>query len=392
MLVSDPPIPNPKLIAWAREDAGYDIERIAKRLQVSPDKARGWEEGGKPPTVRQMMNLAAYLRRPLSLFYQAEPPKVRPLAAEYRRLPGVAAGNESPEFRKAIREMLARRETTLDLMDELGYELPAFGLRAQVNEDPKLVGARLRERIGITSAQQVAWRDKWQAWREWRSAIEETGVLVYMFPGVPVEEARGVAIIRSPLPIAAVNTKEGAESRPFTALHEVVHLMLANASEERAASEETRSVEEFERLERFAEIAASYALVAEDAFAEAVDDSVPTDVPGVRELAARFKMSPLAASTRLRESGYWDWPQYNAWRSSWTQFVSGLPKSSSFATPVDKSIGRGGRLFSQLVLEAYDNHRITTADAARCLNLRTTDFDNLRARLVRGSTEERPDE
>lgn len=392
MLVSDPPSPNPKLIAWAREDAGYDIERIAKRLKVSLDKARGWEEGGKPPTVRQMMNLAAYLRRPLSLFYQAEPPKVRPLAAEYRRLPGVAAGNESPEFRKALREMMARRETTLDLMDELGYELPAFGLRAQVTEDPKLVGARLRERIGITSGQQVAWRDKWQAWREWRSAIEEIGVLVYMFPGVPLEEARGVAIIRSPLPVSAVNTKEFAESRPFTALHEVVHLMLANASEERAASEETRTGEEFERLERFAEIAASYALVAEDAFTEAVGDSVPTDVPGVRELAARFKMSPLAASTRLRESGYWDWPQYNAWRSAWTQFVSGLPKSSGFATPVSKSIGRGGRLFSQLVLEAYDTHRITTADAARYLNLRTSDFDNLRARLVRGSAEERPDE
>ncbi len=115
MLPSLPPPPNPRMIASAREQSGYDVERIAKRLRVKPEQVRAWE-AGRQPAVRQMMNLAAVLRRPLSLFYQPEPPRVRPLAAEYRRLHGVAPGSESPEFRRAVREMLVRRELVLHLL------------------------------------------------------------------------------------------------------------------------------------------------------------------------------------------------------------------------------------------------------------------------------------
>ena len=139
MLVSDPPPPNPMMLAWARGEAGYDIARVAKRLQVRPEQVQGWESG-KPPTVRQLMNLAAFLRRPLSLFFQAEPPKVSPLAAEYRRLPGVVPGSESPEFRRAVRDMLARSRLVLDLLDELGQEMPKFSMTAHMHEDPKIVG------------------------------------------------------------------------------------------------------------------------------------------------------------------------------------------------------------------------------------------------------------
>jgi len=372
---------------------------VAKRLQVKLAQVQGWEGTGKPPTVRQLMNLAEFLQRPLSLFFQESPPALRPLAAEYRRVPGVVPGSESPEFRRAVRDMLARRQTTLDLYEELGYDLPEFTLTATTTEDPKEVGARLRVRIGITTEQQRSWRDAWQAWREWRTAIEGIGVLVFMFPKVPLEQARGIALIEKRLPVAAVNTKEFAESRAYTALHEVVHLMLAAANQEQPALAESRSAGEFERLERFAEVAASHALVAEDAFMQAVGQSAPTGVQAVRELAMRFKVSPLAAATRLRESGFWlresgfwTWPQYNAWRSDWSRQVADLPKPSGFATPVSKAIGRGGRTYAQLVFEALDTNRLTMPEAARALGLRSEHFDKLRVRLVQGSAAEAPDE
>lgn len=393
MLVSTPPQPNPRLIEWARKDAGYDVARVAKRLQLPEEKVQGWESTGKPPTVRQLMNLAAFLQRPLTLFFQEEPPRLTPLTAEYRRLPNVVPGEESPEFRLAIRHMAARRQDALDLIEELGDEPPEFTLRAHLSDDPKEVGARLRERIGITSTQQEGWRDGWQAWREWRATIEEIGVLVFMFPKVALEEARGVALLRSPWTVAAVNTKEVVESRAFTALHEVVHLMLAAANEESSALTDTRTAGETERLERFAEVAASHALVLEEALAGAVGDSPPTDVPGMRTLAARFRITPLAAATRLQQSGYLTWPQYKAWRTAWDAYLDALPKEKGgFATPVGKTLGRGGRTFSQLVLEAFDNRRITTADAARLLNLRPDHFDTLRQKLISGSNEASADE
>ena len=375
------------MVAWAREQAGYDVEQVARRLQVKPEQVRAWE-AGRAPTVRQLMNLAAFLRRPLSFFYQREPPKVRPLAAEYRRLAGVTPGVESPEFRRSVRDMLARRDLILDLMEELGQQMPLFSLTAQLADDPKAVGGRLRSRIGLTDQTQAAWRDKWQAWREWRSAIEDVGVLVFMFPDVPLDEARGMALFRKPLPVAAVNTKEVAESRAYTALHEVVHIMLANGGQESPAAQETGSPAELQKLERFAEVAASYALVSEEAFRQAVGQAAPTDVAGMRELAMRFQITPLAAATRLRESGAIGWHEYNLWRASWTEYASSLPRSSGFATPVSKTIGRGGRTFAQLVFEALDSNALTMAEAARALNLRTAHFDKLRQRLVQGSTAE----
>lgn len=393
MLVSTPPQPNPRMIEWARKDAGYDVARIAKRLHLPEERIQGWEATGKPPTVRQLMNLAAFLQRPLSLFFQDEPPRLMPVAAEYRHLPNVIPGEESPEFRLAIRHMAARRQDALDLSEELGDEPPDFKLGAHLSDDPKEVGARLRERIGITIQQQEGWRDGWQAWREWRAAIEQIGVLVFMFPKVPLEEARGVALLRTAWPVAAVNTKEAIESRAYTALHEVVHLMLAAANEESSALTDTRSGEELQRLERFAEVAASHALVPEAALAIAVGENAPKDVPGMRTLAARFRITPLAAATRLQQSGYLTWPQYNGWRTAWGAYLDTLPKKpGGFATPVGKTLGRGGRTFSQLVLEAFDNRRITTSDAARYLNLRPDHFDTLRQKLISGASEASTDE
>lgn len=385
MLVSQPPIPNPRIIEWAIQQSGYAHERVAKRLNVKPEQVMAWEQG-TTPTVRQLKNLAAMVRRPLTLFYQSDLPQEKPLAAEYRRLPGVTPGAESPEFRRSVRDMLARREWAMDLMEELGHNLPEFSLAAHMIEDPREVGRRLRSHIGLTDQDQAGWRDKWQAWREWRTAIEELGVLVFMFPDVSLDESRGVALFRMPLPVVGVNTKEFAESRAYTALHEVVHLMLANGKEEAPASQETRNASQFEEVERFAEIAASYTLVSEEAFALAVGVAPPSDVPGMQQLAARFRMTPLAAATRLRESGWINWDEYNAWKGDWKAYVSSLPKAKGFARPEQKTLGRGGAMFAQLVFEALDANRITMADATRALNLRTEHFDKLRARLVRGAS------
>ncbi|MHB8634962.1 MAG: XRE family transcriptional regulator [Fimbriimonadaceae bacterium] len=387
------PTPNPALIAWAREQGGYDVPRIARRLQVKPQQVELWEAGAKPPTVRQLINLANFYHRPLSLFFESEAPRQRPYASEYRRLPAVSPGAESPELRLAIRHMLARRDIALDLLDEMGLDVPEFNFQASSSEPPRVVGERLRSLTGITSAQQGSWRDGWQAWREWRTAIEGIGVLVFMFPKVEFSETRGLALLRFPLPVAAVNTKEVVEARAFTALHEVIHLALANAHEEGSAAEESRDGRAWEELELFVEEAASFALVDEASLAESVPKDLQPSLDTVRRLAQQFRVTSLAMATRLWRSGYFTWPQYNTWKVAWDTLVADLaPSKSGFATPVSKTLGRSGQGFSRLVLDAFDSNRITTAQAAHYLNLRTDQFDDLRQRLTAGATAGKADE
>ena len=110
MSVAIPAEVNPTLLVWAREQSGYPAEIVAKRLGVKLDRLEAWERGERKPTVRQTQELAKYYHRPFGVFFLPQPPSIPPLAAEYRRLPGVRPGVESPEFRLATpRHVAAQR-------------------------------------------------------------------------------------------------------------------------------------------------------------------------------------------------------------------------------------------------------------------------------------------
>jgi Zn-dependent peptidase ImmA (M78 family) len=311
------------------------------------------------------------------------------LAAEYRRLPGVKIGAESPQLRLALRQMLNRREYALNLYEELGEAIAAFDAVAHLSESAASVGERLRARLGVAVENQIAWTSEWQAWRSWRAAVEAAGVLVFQFNRVALEETRGLTLLDTPLPVVGINGKERVpEAKAFTLLHEVVHLMLAAGNEERPALQEQRNNEQWAEVERFAESAASHALVPEAALGRLLEapsaNGDAWSAQYVRRLARRFWITPLAMATRLRESGFMSWNRYNEWRGEWNEYVASLPaRTGGFATPAEKALNRHGRPFVQLVLEAMSANRITSVDAARYLELKFQHFDQLRE-LVSG--------
>lgn len=377
---------NPELITWAREESGYDVAQVAKRLNVKEESIVSWEGGTRIPTVRQLLELARFLHRPHSVFFLPSPPRIPPLAAEYRHLPKVIPGDESPELRLALRQMLTRREIALNLMEELGEPIGQFSLQAHLSEAPVVVGRRVRDAVGIDVQSQLAWRDSWSAWREWRNAIERLNVFVFQFAKVSPEEVRGMTLPRTPMPILAVNSKELPEVRCYTLVHELVHLMLAAANDEAPALRESRSAVEWDAMERFAEIAASYALVPEETLGAAIHSAhrsgEPWDLDTVRNIARRFRVTPLAVATRLRESCFMTWDEYNGWKTQWDRYIKTLkPRIKGFATPVDKTIGRAGYPFARLVLEALTTDRITAVDASRYLHLKYQHFEDLRKRI-----------
>jgi Zn-dependent peptidase ImmA (M78 family) len=290
--------------------------------------------------------------------------------------------------------MLQRRQVALELSEELGHTWPEFRTPARQSDGATKVGERLRVLLGVSIEQQLAWRDEWQAWREWRAAVENAGVLVFQFPKVPLEHARGLSLFEFPLPVIGINSKEGSPgARVYSLLHELVHVALAVGRDEQVASAERRTAAEWRELERFAEEAASEAIIPDAALQEQLGRLAVSrdawDVRQVRTLAAKFRVTPLAMATRLRAAGALTWAGYKQWRSDWDEFVKRLPpRKGGIATPVDKTLGRAGRLFSQLVLEALDANRITSVDASRYLDLKFDHVEKLRAELSesRGGT------
>ena len=390
MAASNPALVNHRLLSWAREQSGFAPEPVAKRLNVKLERLLAWERGEIKPSVRQAQELAKFYHRPFGLFFLPQPPILPPLAAEYRRLAGITPGVESPELRLALRVMSYRREVALELLEEMGESIPEFATAAHLAEGPVQVGRRLRELLGISVQEQFGWRDEWQAWRRWREAVETAGVLVFQFPKVSLEQVRGVSLLKFPLSVIGVNSKETAPgARIFTLLHEFTHIALAVGLEEKTALGEPRDDAAWAKVERFAEEAASAAIIPEESLAGFLRHmSVPRDawdVHLVRSLASKFRVTALAMATRLRAAGALTWEGYIDWRVAWGKYLTTLkPASKGFATPVDKSLGRGGRPFAQLVIEALDSNRITAVQACRYLDLRFEHFEKLRSELREG--------
>jgi hypothetical protein len=90
-------------------------------------------------------------------------------------------------------------------------------------------------------------------------------------------------------------------------------------------------------------------------------------------------------ATRLRAEGAMSWDGYRRWRQEWDAYVASLPaRRGGFASPVERTIGRVGRPFAQLFIEALDANRITAVDACRYLDLRFDHFEKLRGELRGG--------
>lgn len=390
MPASIPALVTPALLKWARKESGYDPEQAAKRAGVPADKLLAWEQGEAKPTLRQAQALAKFYHRPLGVFFLPQPPSLLPLAAEYRRLPGIEPGAESPELRLAIRVMSQRRDVALQLSGELDHAVPEFNLALHPSEPPVTAGARLRSVLGVTPEEQLEWANEWQAWRRWREAVEHIGVLVFQFPKVDLKQVRGLALPLFPLPAIGINSKESsAAARAYTLMHELVHVALVFGHEEEVALRERRSEGSWLEMERFAEEVASAVLIPEEMLAAFLGRlSVARDawdVPLVRKLASTFRVTPLAMATRLRSTGTLTWNGYKLWKRNWDAYVATLPpRKGGFASPVDKTLGRAGRPFAQLVLEALDANRITSVDASRYLDLRFDHVQNLRHELFKG--------
>lgn len=376
---------NGPMLEWARVEAGYALEQVAEKIHQSVEKLLAWESGAAQPSLPQAERLARIYERPLAIFSLPAPPQIPPLATEYRRLPGVRPGAEPPELRLAARRLVHRRRLALHLYADLGDDPPEFALRANLREEVEQVGERLRSALGVPLSEQFAWPSEFGAYRAWRVAVEHLGVLVCQMPGKGLGDVRGTAILHFPLPVVGVSSKELPLRKPFTLLHEVVHLALAAADEERPALQENRDEPGWLEVERFCEGAASAALMPRDAVQSNEDVVVQYragqwDVTRMRRIAKRFRVTPTAVATRLLHLRMMTAAACARWKVEWQTYRETHAERPTFgiASPAEKAVSRNGPLFTSLVLSALSSERISSVDACHYLDLGFGHVETLR--------------
>ena len=370
----------PALLVWARENVGLTIEQAAKGVTKEPAKLAAWERGDDQLSIPQLRKLATKYKRPLAVFYLAEPPRDFTPLRDFRRLPGEIAGVVSPALRAEIRFAQERRELGLELYDELAQPAPIFTLKSTTSKDPEDLGAEIRSFLEVTYAQQSAWRDPRLAYNAWRALIEAKGVLVFQASRIPLKEMRGFVVADDRLPVIAVNAKDHYNARSFSLMHELAHLVLrvsgisdfSEFNDDELRPLEERNIEVYCNQVAAALLMPSKLFLAEPIVANNKDASTWTD-DALDTLARIYAVSPEAALRRLLTLGRTTQQFYRTKRAEFLEryrLLAVQKKPGHAPPPHIAALGRLGQSYARLVLQNYYEKRITLSAASSYLGLK----------------------
>ena len=376
----------PELLVWARESAGLDAAVVSSKAKVPLDKLKKWETGEVKPSIAQLRKLAEVYKRPLAVFYLAEPPADFQALRDFRRIPERLLGSESYELRLEVRKAQYRREAALDIYAALGEKPLEFAGITNVKRAPEPLAHEGRARLGVTLAAQLAWHSEYDAFNGWRRAIEKLGVMIFQASNVDVEEMRGFSLALTPLPIIVLNIRDPVRARIFTLLHEFAHLMLREGGIcdlDEAPGSRSRD----QQSEIDANMVAGEVLVPRDAL---VQDARLRFSAGRGEwsdddidfLSKRFRVSREVIVRRLLIAGLATEAFYREKRAEYAQQFKATTKPGGFAPPYVLALSRAGDSFSRLVLAGYASEKLTSSDVSDLLEVRVKHLPRIEQTLL----------
>ncbi len=368
---------NPALLTWARDSASLTTEAVAKKIGVKVERIAAWEAGQERPSVAQLRNFAAATKRPLAVFYLAEPPRTFDALHDFRSGSGASAlGAASPELAFEIRKAYDRREWALELMSDLQITPAEFGVRIALGEDEETSAGKIRDALHVRTDSQLKWRVDNEAFREWRALIERVGILTFQATKLELEEARGFSISLKPLPVVVVNIKDAYRGRIFTLLHEVAHLALNDGGICDLDDNQRRNASA--RIESYCNRVAgailfprSDLLSTSEVRSHRSSDMTWSDSE-IQSLSRRFGGSREALLVRLLTIGrtsesfyYKKRDEYRIEYAKWRE-----QRKEGFAPPHVVSLSSAGPLFTSLVIENFNREHITASDVSDYLQVR----------------------
>jgi Zn-dependent peptidase ImmA (M78 family)/DNA-binding XRE family transcriptional regulator len=368
---------NPKLLVWARESASLTEEAVAKKIGVKAERIRAWESGQERPSVAQLRNFAAATKRPLAVFYLAEPPDTFDALHDFRAGTGAEVpAAASPDLAFEIRKAYDRREWGLELMSDLQLNPPTFDVRLRLDEDIEIAGGKLRAALGVRTEMQSRWRVDYEAFREWRALLEHAGILTFQATDLELDEARGFSISLKPLPAVVVNIKDAYRGRIFTLLHEVTHIALNEGG--------ICDLDDNQRRNASAKVEAYCNRVAGAVLFPKTDVLATSEVRNHRStemtwsdgeieaLSRKFGGSREALLVRLLALNRTNEKFYYGKRDEYQRAYAEWRKQrkEGFALPHVVSLSSAGPLFTALVIENFNREHITASDVSDYLQVR----------------------
>lgn len=286
------------LLRWARDRVALSVEEAAAKAKLSVDVIRDLESESLRPTYSDLERLADAYSTSVPTLLRSKTPPSPPRPPDFRGAFGTPA-----EYSHAVALVVNRARSLQQLATDIGLSSTQALYTAGEHPSPDAAAKAVRDRLGVTVEDQLKWRDSYAAFRAWRTRIEDDGVLVLQLP-VKGGELRGLALADRGTPLVAVRSSDYINSRIFTLLHEVGHLV--NHQEALCSASDGPNRDATASGEIWANDFAEATLVPTTSIAPfaGIDESGDLDsiAQSVERAASRFKVSRFVMLYRLRSN------------------------------------------------------------------------------------------
>ena len=387
MAKSIPALVEPSVLRWARETVGLIPVAASRKINVPDDRVAQWEAGEVQPTIAQLRRASDVYKRPLAVFFLAEPPADFDTLRDFRRHVGADAGAWSPELHGEYRRVLAQRDAALELADIEEVEPPVTWRLEPLPDDDEALAAGARSLLLEVGPLPLpsATGTKYDHLNVWAAALEEAGVLVMATSGGQVSpaEMRALSIYHAVLPIIMVNGSDAPRGRLFSLLHEYAHLLLhtgglCDTVTDTVATDPNRALEARCNAIAAAILMPRDLVLANSAVRQRRSDHGSWDYVALRDAAAPFGVSAEAFARRLLTLARIDRSFYEQKR---TEFSAAYEREEAqagsggnwYPTRV-RDLGKG---FVRRITDAHRRRVIDSYTAASLLSVKVDQLDRL---------------
>jgi Zn-dependent peptidase ImmA (M78 family) len=372
----------PKVLRWARSRCGLNVESLAKKVHVSPDKVEEWERTGNL-SFSEAERLAHATHTPIGFLFLPEPPVEALPVPDFRKLPGNLRAKPSPELIDVLHRCQRRQEWYREYLLENQARPLAFAGKVKISTPVDETARDIRTTIGIGGAinfRAKTWED---AMRLSVEATENVGILVIR-TGVAegntsrklkVGEFRGFALADAYAPLVFINGADAPTAQMFTLVHEIAHIWLG----ESAVSNLEKTYAPEHDVERYCNAVAGEVLVPLETLSSIWDRDRELEAH-LAELSRKFKVSKLVVARRARDAGFLSKEQYEA-----IYLRESRRKSENGGNYYLNEQYLNSRRFSQALIRDTKAGRTLYRDAMRLLGIKKEQtFEKYAASIIGG--------
>lgn len=383
---------NPKILIWAREEAGFSQEEIADHLKKNLEIIQEWEKGSTGPSFPQLEKLAEKYKRPTALFFFSEIPDETSIEDHFRSLPEKQVAFIAPHLRFLIRKAKAMCINLSELNN--GTNPAEKFMLADLSVGQKSIDAttsELRSYLGIDLDTQRQFKTYDMAFKEWRLALEKHGVFVFK-DAFKDDGISGFCLYDEIFPIIWINNSMSHSRQIFTLFHELAHLLFHRNDIEMSSKDEDylRGLSpEDRKIERFCNAFAGKFLVPDDAFSEYLDAAV--NDYNLDYIAKRFVVSREVILRKFLDINKITSAFYSTKISQWRkQYEAKAKKNVSGSGGNSNYTKRAylGENYMEMVFSQYYRNNISAEQAADYLGVKISRIPKMESLIFEERTKQ----